>query len=66
MYKNRLKRLEAKHAGLKAPGLGLILKRDKSFTIDGKPYSAHTPWPAEVVGIFPGNNRKFRRVGKMT
>jgi len=53
MIKTRLKRLEAKHSGLKSPGLALILNRDKSFTIDGKHYSADTPWPAEIIGIFP-------------
>jgi len=52
MIKTRLKRLEAKHSGLKSPGLALILNRDKSFTIDGKHYSADTPWPAEIIGIF--------------
>jgi len=53
MIKNRLKRLEAKQARLIAPGLALSLNRDKSFTIDGKHYSADKPWPASVIGVFP-------------
>jgi len=37
-FNERLKQLEAKQARLKAPGLALILNRDKSFTIGKKHY----------------------------
>ena len=66
-FNERLKQLEAKQARLKAPGLALILNRDKSFTIGKKHYPANTPWPAEVIGVFPetiGNLEEWQKCAK--